>query len=176
MSYLVISSSLNPESRSRLLAKFALKSLEETGVSTEWLDLADYSLPLCDGHSTYHDKQVVEVKAIIDKAQGIILAVPIYNFYSNAAAKNLIELVGSAWSNKIVGFLCAAGGKASYMSVMSLANSLMLDFRCLIIPRFAYATGDSFEDETVSDPKIKTRIEEMTKELNRLCQALEKEF
>jgi FMN reductase len=38
--------------------------------------------------------------------------------------------------NKVVGFLCAAGGKSSYMSVMRLANSLMLDFRCLIIPHF----------------------------------------
>ena len=174
MTYLVISSSLNPESRSRVLAKFAFESLKEANMSTQWLDLTDYSLPLCDGHSTYDHPQVKEVAGYIEKADGIILAVPIYNFYSNAAAKNLIELVGSAWSNKIVGFLCAAGGKASYMSVMSLANSLMLDFRCLIIPRFAYATGDSFEDKILSDPKIKNRIEEMTQELNRLCEALKK--
>ena len=60
------------------------------------------------------------------------------------------------------------------MSVMSIANSLMLDFRCLIIPRFAYATGDSFEAETLSDPKVKNRIQELTQELNRLCQALKK--
>ena len=174
MSYLVISSSLNPESRSRVLAQSAFKSLQETGVSTRWLDLADYTLPLCDGDSTYDNAQVVEVAGYIEKAYGIILAVPIYNFYANAAAKNLIELAGSAWSNKIVGFLCAAGGKASYMSVMSIANSLMLDFRCLIIPRFAYATGDSFEGERLSDPKVRTRIQELTQELDRMCQALKK--
>jgi len=174
MSYLVISSSLNPESRSRVLAQSAFKSLQETGVATRWLDLADYTLPLCDGHSTYDDPQVVEVAGYIKEADGIIFAVPIYNFYANAAAKNLIELAGSAWSNKIVGFLCAAGGKASYMSVMSLANTLMLDFRCLIIPRFAYATGDSFDDATLSDPKVKTRILELTQEMDRLCQALKK--
>ncbi len=150
MDCLVISCSLNPESRSRLLAKLAFKSLQETGVSAQWLDLADYSLPLCDGDSAYDNMQVKEVSEYIKKADGIIMAVPIYNFDANAAAKNLIELAGSAWSNKIVAFVCAAGGQASYMSVMSLANSLMLDFRCLIIPRFAYATGDSFEDEILS--------------------------
>jgi len=174
MAYLVISSSLNPDSHSRILAQLALKSLQETGVSTQWLDRADYSLPMCDGHSAYDNAQVKEVVSIIEKAEGIIMAVPIYNFYANAAAKNLIELAGSAWSNKVVGFLCAAGGKASYMSVMSLANSLMLDFRCLIIPRFAYATGDSFEDKTVSDPKINNRIVEITQELHHLCLALKK--
>ncbi len=56
----------------------------------------------------------------------------------------MIELAGSAWEDKIVGFLCAAGGMSSYMSVMAYANSLMLDFRCVIIPRFVYATGDIF--------------------------------
>ena len=174
MEYLVISSSLNPESRRRLLARMAFKFLQEAGVSAQWLDLTDYSLPLCDGDSAYENEQVKEVTNYIERADGIILAVPIYNFYANAAAKNLIELAGSAWSNKVVGFLCAAGGRTSYMSVMSLANSLMLDFRCLIIPRFAYATGDSFDEGTVSDPKVIDRVKELTEELNRLCLALKK--
>ena len=67
--------------------------------------------------------------------------------------KNMIELTGSAWEDKIVGFLCAAGGHTSYMSVMSYANSLMLDFRCVIIPRFAFATSDAFDGERITDKK-----------------------
>ena len=59
----------------------------------------------------------------------------------------MIELTGSSWEDKIVGFLCAAGGTTSYMSVMAYANSLMLDFRCVIIPRFVYATGNAFDDD-----------------------------
>ena len=35
---------------------------------------------------------------------------------------------------------------SSYMSVMAYANSLMLDFRCVIIPRFVYATGSAFAE------------------------------
>ena len=136
MAYLVISSSLNPQSRSRLLALIALNTLEHMETSVDWLDLAEHSIPLCDGDSTYKNSKVKELKEKIQNAKGIVLAVPIYNFDVNAAAKNLIELTGEAWTNKVVGFLCAAGGKSSYMSVMSLANSLMLDFRCLIIPHF----------------------------------------
>ncbi|MDP6500219.1 MAG: hypothetical protein QF847_03295 [Candidatus Marinimicrobia bacterium] len=59
-----------------------------------------------------------------------------YNYDVNAAAKNLLELTGSGWNEKTVGFICNAGGDKSYMSVMSFANSLMLDHRCKIIPCF----------------------------------------
>jgi FMN reductase len=58
----------------------------------------------------------------------------------------------------VVGFLCAAGGASSYMSVMSLADSLMLDFRCLIIPRFVYATRNDFSDAKVPTEEVKGRI------------------
>jgi FMN reductase len=84
----------------------------------------------------------------------------------------MIELTGSAWEDKIVGFLCAAGGHASYMSVMAYANSLMLDFRCVIIPRFAFAIGDAFAGEHISDKKITQRIEQVADELVRFTKAL----
>jgi NAD(P)H-dependent FMN reductase len=90
----------------------------------------------------------------------------------SAAAKNMVELTGSAWEDKIVSFLCAAGGMNSYMSVMAFANSLMLDFRSVIIPRFVYATGDAFEGDELKDKKVGKRIEELAAELVRFGQAL----
>ena len=176
MSYLIISSSLNPKSRSRLLALIAFNELKNKGVSVEWLDLADHSIPLCDGDATYNNTKVKELNEKIQNAKGVLFAVPIYNYDVNAAAKNLIELTGDAWSNKIVGFLCAAGGKASYMSVMSLANSLMLDFRCLIIPRFVYTVSEDFTEDDNTDPKVKPQVKELAKELIRICMALNKQF
>src|SRR5260370_8259766 len=100
-----------------------------------------------------------KLSADIEAAHGILIAAPVYNYDVAAAAKNMLELTGSAWEDKVVGFLCAAGGMGSYMSVMSFANSLMLDFRCLIIPRFVYATGDSFDVAELTDTKVAKRIE-----------------
>lgn len=174
MAHLVISSSLNPQSRSRLLALIAFKAFEHMEAPVDWLDLAEYSIPLCDGDSAYENSQVKELTNKIHHAQGILIAVPIYNYYANAAAKNLIELTGKAWNNKVVGFLCAAGGRGSYMSIMSLANSLMLDFRCLIIPRFVYSTGEAFEEGKVSDLEVGDRVKELAKETHRICSALNK--
>src|SRR6187397_2898113 len=139
--YLVISSSLRAGSYSRLLAE-ALAA--ELAPDSELVNLRDYPLPICDGESAYAHPNVGLLGAKVTGARVIIVAVPIYNYDANAAAKNLIELTGSSWENKIVGFACAAGGQSSYMSIMALANSLMLDFRCVILPRFIYATKSDF--------------------------------
>jgi FMN reductase len=172
MSYLIISASLNPKSRSCLLAREALSELTKLGYHADWIDLVDEDLPLCDGDSVFEDERVVRMRERITRAEGILLAVPVYNFYASAAAKNLLELAGNAWKEKVVGFLCAAGGKASYMGPVSLANSLMLDFRCWIVPRFVYALGTDFEGEKLTDSKIRERIFNLVVEWVRLVEAL----
>jgi FMN reductase len=58
------------------------------------------------------------------------------------------------------------------MSVMAYANSLMLDFRCVIVPRFAFATSDAFNGERISDKKIDDRIKQVADELVRFTKAL----
>jgi FMN reductase len=108
----------------------------------------------------------------IEQADGILVAAPVYNYDVAAAAKNMIELTGSSWKEKIVGFLCAAGGNSSYMAVMAYANSLMLDFRTVIIPRFVYTTGDAFDGDEITDKKLLTRIEQVADELIRFTQGL----
>jgi len=168
----LISGSLNPESLSRQMAQHAEHSLKSIGAEVDFIDLKDVKLPMCDGDSAYSDPEVEKTRSRIEAAAGILVAAPVYNFYMNAALKNLVELTGSAWEKKVVGFLNAAGGDSSYMSVMSMANSLMLDFRCVIVPRFVYATGSAFRDGAVSDRKVAGRIEELANELVRFARTL----
>ena len=172
MSFLVISASLNPKSKSYQMAKAAFDELQNQGVEATLLDIREFNLPLCDGDKAYDHPDAVKVSNIILEGKGILLAMPIYNFYGNAAAKNLIELAGNSWKEKVVGFLCSAGGKNSYMSMMSLASSLMLDFRCLILPKFVYATGDSFHEGLLIDKDIQKRIAELTNKLVKITNAM----
>src|SRR5690349_15809359 len=129
MAHLVISSSLNPASKSRILAHRAKVLLDEQGADAEYIDIRDVSLPACDGDACYSHPAVRDLAVRISKADGVILATPIYNYSVGASAKNLVEVTGQAWAYKPVSFLCAAGGQGSYMAVMGLANMLMLDFR-----------------------------------------------
>ena len=156
--YLVISASLRSESLSRAMAESAREAYAKLGVAHHLVDLREYILPLCDGEAAYEHPHVATLTALIEAARVIIVATPIYNYDANATVKNLVELTGSAWENKTVGFLCAAGGASSYMSVMGLANSLMLDFRCLIIPRFVYAKGDDFTAKKLPNAALTERI------------------
>jgi len=156
--YLVISTSLRGASLSRRVGELLV---EEFGKEGGHVDLRDFPLPLCDGESAYGDPNVEKLNAKIAAARVLIVATPIYNYDANAGAKNLLELTGSAWEDKIVGFLCAAGGHNSYMSIMGFANSLMLDFRCLIIPRFVYATSEDFQGDRVPRPDLVKRIKQL---------------
>lgn len=169
---LVVSSSFHPDSRSRILAQAACEHLKKSGYEFDFVDLKEVELPVCDGDACYSDPEVIRVASMIKNADGIIVASPIYNYDVNSVIKNLVELTGQAWADKVVGFMCAAGGQGSYMSIMGLANSLMLDFRAVIIPRFVYTTGDTFQGEQVADPDLQERIEQLVEKVVKVSEAL----
>jgi NAD(P)H-dependent FMN reductase len=156
--YLIVSGSLRSNSRSRAMAVFLIDCYRSQGIAAQMIDLRGLALPFCDGEAAYDHESVVAVSKTISGARVVIIATPIYNFDASAALKNLIELTGESWEDKVVGFLCAAGGSMSYMSVMSLANSLMLDFRCLIIPRIVYATSEDFSEGQLSSSELRKRV------------------
>ncbi|MBK1876412.1 NADPH-dependent FMN reductase [Pelagicoccus mobilis] len=153
MKIALVSSSLNPKSRSRLMALSVQEKFEALeGVEVDLIDLQELELPLCDGGAAYGDANVVELNERMEAADAYVLATPIYNFDSNAALKNLIELAGRKMENRVVGFICAAGGAMSYMSIMALANSLMLDFRTIVLPRFVYASPEDWDGDALKAP------------------------
>ena len=167
--HLIISCSINRASKSRMMAKYAYNLYCK---DAKFIDLQKIELPLCDGDKCYDDPIVEELKGSIENARSILLASPIYNYDLNAIAKNFIELTGNSWMDKLVGFISAAGGKGSYMSPISFANSLMLDFRCIIIPRFVYADKTFFNDSGDMDDILKSRIEELVDSSILLSKAL----
>lgn len=169
---LVISSSLHPDSRSRILARACTDRLTMLGEGTHLFDLAVSPLPQCDGATAYGDANVQELGKQIEQADAILIASPVYNYDVCSAAKNAVELTGRAWTGKVVGMMLAAGGQGSYMSAMGLANSLMLDFRCLIVPRFIYATGDAFEGSRLADEEVQARVDLLVDDTLRIARAL----
>lgn len=125
------------------------------------VDMREYPLPFCNGHSGYDHPHVVALKNEIEKAHTVLVASPVYNFDLNAVAKNLLEMTGRSWTGKRVGFLIAAGGSRSYMAAMGFANSLQLDFRCSIIPRYVYTDGDGISGGEITGTDLLERIKEL---------------
>ena len=168
MTFLIISTSLRSGSRSKIMAKY----LQENINDVELFDLQDNPLPMCDGDECYDLPEVIAFREKVERAEGIIMAIPVYNFNVSSGAKNIVELGGSKLYDKTFGFMCAAGGRNSYMSVMSLANSLMIDFRCYIVPKFVYATKHDFQDGEITNSEIKDRIKELGAEVVRVSKLL----
>ena len=169
---LVVSCSLNPASRSHTLAVAAGEALGSIGTSHELIDLRQWDLPICDGESCYKHPSIEPVRQRVAGAGAILIASPVYNYDLNAAVKNFVELTGQAWAEKPVGFLCAAGGHRSYMSPIGLANSLMFDFRCHIVPRYVYATKDDFTAGDEPSAELAGRIRQLARTATDLAAAL----
>lgn len=174
MKYAVISCSLNPTSKSRVLARASADEFERSGLVADFVDLSEMALPMCDGGAAYGDANAVRLKEQLRDVDGFVVATPIYNFDANAAGKNMIEMTGrDVWTEKVVGFLCVAGGAASYMSIMAMANRLMLDFRTVVVPRFVYAMGSDFgEAGTLQTVAVAERVARLTREVIRFAEGL----
>ena len=172
MPMLVISCSLNPDSRSRVLARAAYVAIEQLGHDAEFIDLREFPLPLCDGNNAYSNANARVLAQRIGDADGVLVACPVYNFTVSATLKNLIELTGDAWREKVVAIMCAAGGPASYMAHMGIVNSLMLDFRCVIVPRFMHASDLDVTTDRIASAETQRRLNDIVALFTRMSRAL----
>ena len=169
----IISSSLNAASNSRILAQEALKVAQLLEIEATFVDLREFPLAACDGEESFGHPNVEELSTVLRDSRAVIFASPIYNYDVSAALKNLIEHVGSELTDKVVGFMGAAGGQRSYMSPLQFLNSLMLDFRSIIVPRFVYVSRDAFHDGALVENGIQERIEALVRQTDLLATAVD---
>ena len=153
----VISCSLDPASASRRLADRSAELIIDRGHRSAVVDLARTALPPFDNDRVFGSDAFDALHSTIDEADGIVLAFPIYNWAPSSSVKSLIEATGAtgygrraAWFDKVVTFVCAAGLPHSYMATGTLAQSLMLDFKCVVNPYTAYVSERDWDETRLS--------------------------
>jgi NAD(P)H-dependent FMN reductase len=169
----IINSNLAPGGKPAHLAETLAALFAGDGHEARLVSLAERPLPPCDGGACYADERTLAMTAELAEAQAIVLVSPIYNFDLNAAAKNLIELTGSSWKGKAVGIVCTAGADRSYLAPLGFVNSLALDYRCLVSPRYVYAVRGDFTPENTlpEDGEVLARLGFLSRELPILAEA-----
>ncbi|MBC7804868.1 MAG: NAD(P)H-dependent oxidoreductase [Akkermansiaceae bacterium] len=163
---LIISSSLDNNSRSERIARLCEELLSAQGVEALFLRLKDYVLPPFGSVPIQEVPEYHSLHAAVSRADGLILASPVYNWSSCAELKKFIEYVGStdesnrgAFYDKVVTLVHSAGLPHSYMAVAPLASSLMFDFKCVINPYTVYVHDRHWEhDEMI--PDARQRVEQ----------------
>src|SRR5436309_15753001 len=123
--YLVVSTSGNPDSNSRRMGRVAFTHLEKRKVDCTWMDISEMDLPLCDADKCYLNQSAQKLNKAVETADGIMIAAPVYNYDVAAAAKNMIELTGSSWEEKVVGFLSAPAANTPHTPLIASANTLI---------------------------------------------------
>lgn len=160
----IIATSLSEDSKSQRLARLVETELAGQGVECELFDLREMDLPMAGSNSSWGSADANRLSASIESCSHVLFAVPVYCYDVNAAAKNVIELIGRSFTKKVIAFACTAGGVSSYMSVMAMANHMMLDFRSVIIPRFLYVDPTGWDEGQITseiEGRLKLLIQDM---------------
>lgn len=173
MNALVVSTALKPASKTATAARAVNALLAANGLSVDLVDLAVETLPQCDGASCYQHELVVAMTERVQRAALIVLCFPVYNYQPNSAAKNFIEVTNNGWRGKVVSFVANAGGERSYLAPLPLANSLMIDHGCVVVPQFLYLTPEMYDSAgaIVLEGRTGERLAEQMKSAAHLAQA-----
>jgi NAD(P)H-dependent FMN reductase len=176
---LIVSSSQDPNSRSRVLAQESQGVLKAIGFDTKFVDLDEMNIPNFDNDTIYETDQYKYLHKITREAAGVVLCSPTYNWGCCSELKKYIEYVGStdekhsgALFDKIVTFVNSAGLPHSYMAHTHLANSLMLDFKCIVNPYNVYVHDRHWIDNKLS-AKRKPRLIKSMRVMAELCTLLQ---
>lgn len=171
LSFTVLSTSLDPESRSAWLATLAAGQLRAAGHHVTHLDLRQIPLPPFDNvqgaGGCYEHPHAQTYYDAIARADGLFLAAPVYNWGLGSGVKALVELTGSsdaerglhgAWFDKPVTFLISGGLDHGYLSHGALAFGLMTDFKCMVNPHFVYATSAHWDAPEMPGEWLRERL------------------
>jgi NAD(P)H-dependent FMN reductase len=177
MRIVCISSSLSPTSRSETLGRLCVDALIKRGVDAEIVSLKGKIPSGFDDSTIYESSGYLELHELTAAADGLIFASPVYNWGLCAELKKFVECIGStpedgsrkgAFFDKVITFVVSAGLPHSYMASASMANSMMMDFKCIINPYTAYIHNRHWEgDELIDEARLRLEksmmvMEEMT--------------
>ena len=174
MKTIIFSTTHHKSSKTDVIAAYLEKNLLNQGCEADYIHIGDLSLPQCDGYNCYKNQAVIDLQKKVEQAHSFIICSPIYNYDLNAIAKNLIELCGQGFKDKVIGLAVNAGGQNSFMAPLSFINSLLIDFRCIILPRYVYVTNTAFDtNNTIVDTTIKERLDALATSITSITKKLQ---
>jgi len=147
----VVSSSLNQKSRSRIMARYAVESLATQGVHAELLDLAQIEIGLYPASS--HQPALQEATAQFNAAHGWVLAAPIYNFGASGALLNFLHYALDSdfgrWKPFVL--MSSMGGQRSALALDHVARTLVYEVNGVQVGSTISNIGDTGVNRTTGE-------------------------
>ncbi len=148
MKTLIISTSLNPESKGVTLCELVHKRLQKnTDHEVEMIDLREYSLP----HIMQEGNPKMEaLKERLEKADNFIFGMAVYNYNVNDSFASFVGGIMPKKEHALYGLVVAAGEDMSYLASNSAHQMLMTHNRMIPLPRILYG-GRDWDGENLTE-------------------------
>jgi NAD(P)H-dependent FMN reductase len=157
-----LSGSMRSPSRTAGAAAIALAGAAAAGATTELLSVRDLALPMFDDRedSASYPPEVGRLLETIRRADGLILASPVYHGTLTGAMKNALDFLHLAGRNavagKVAGLVSMAGGGTGINTLNTLdyvARALRLWTvpTTVAIPGAAYGPDGTLRDEVIAE-------------------------
>ena len=166
---ITLAGSTRKASVNKKLARLARDRARDAGANVEFLDLADYPLPIYDGDLEERDgipAAAHELKARLRACDGFLIASPEYNSSLSPVLKNALDWVSrrkdadepplAAYRGKVAALVAASPGGLGGLRGLVPLRMMLGNIGVHVIPdQFALAGAfDAFDDaDELADPK-----------------------
>jgi len=155
MKTLIISSSLNPDSKGFKICKMVLEKMEESGMDVELLDVRDYEL----GHTFRTTPDMQKIAEKIAAADNFVIGMAVYCYTINDSLKSVLDNCFENVTGKKYGCVCASGGDKSYLATQTLTQICANEWRMVQLPRVIFSSGSDWSEGELVNKDVHERIE-----------------
>src|SRR3989442_12866248 len=159
-----VGSSLREGSSSTAMLKIALDFVKNHGAETRLLDLKQTNLPLYDPNENQSGMELRKVEEDVEWADAFILATPDYHGSMSGTMKNFLDYFWSEFAGKTFGYICASHEKG--LTVMDQMRTAVRQCYGWSVPYGIAVNGeDDLENGKIANPKLKSRLEMLARDL-----------
>ncbi len=152
-----------PQSYTRKLLCQVMAEIAGPGITTDFLDLAELPLPLCQAPDDRPDNQgAQELHRRMEVAHGVVLATPEYHNSYSGVLKNALDLLSSEeLGGKVFGLIGISGGDMGAVNALGHLRTVVRGVGGHCIPQQISLPSvyRHFEGDTVTDGKARDRIQ-----------------
>ncbi len=180
---LAFAGSARADSYNKRLVKIAADGARAVGAEATLIDLRDYRLPLFDQDLEAAEglpDKARELKEIMLKHDGLLIAAPEYNSSITALLKNTIDWVSrpsdgekalTAYEGKVAAIMSASPGRLGGLRGLFHLRSILSNIGVLVIPD-QVAVSEAHKafgsDGNIVDEKTQSSVEELGKDVTKL--------
>ena len=163
----IIQGSLKPASRTAIVIDEVVTKLKKKkNVKIDIIDLRKIDMQFCDGRDLKdYNKDMRAAHATMEKADGYIFGMPVYQYSISGPLKNFLDIVSSAMSNKTAGIVCNSGGVRSYLASVELMKILSFEENVTTVQPTVHTWVEDFASGKIHNEDIHARIDKMIEAL-----------